>query len=127
MSEKKSFITESQKAKSQLYHKGHYYRIKSYANGKFNWRCTTSHCPGSCYTYGDTIGEEYDTWVVDSNHLETGDPIKLNKLEHRRKMKEKARFSNEQPRAIVCALNEDNEENDENLANSDGYDALRQK
>ena len=86
------FVTQSQKDKPQLFLNGYYFRINNYTGVKYNWRCTSKNCYGSCNTSGATVGQEYDVTIVNCDHNHAPDPIKLKKLEKRRKIKEKGKL-----------------------------------
>jgi hypothetical protein len=93
-------ITLSQKKAPQLYHGGYYYRLtKPNQSGNIKWRCTRRGCKGSCVTLSDTVGTCYNVQIKNDCHIDAPDPIKIEELEYRRKLKRKAeQCINEKPR-----------------------------
>ena len=80
---------------------------------------------GSCLTYGNNIGDSYEVTTINDSHNHAPDPIKLKHLEKRWKIKTKALNSNEPPRVIIAAF-ENEIQSKEGIVNSTSYDADRQ-
>jgi hypothetical protein len=120
-------ITLSQKKAPQLYHGGYYYRLtKPNQSGNIKWRCTRRGCKGSCVTLSDTVGTCYNVQIKNDCHINAPDPIKIEELEYRRKLKRKAeQCINEKPRSIITNINQTNI-SEEAIANSGSYNAYRQ-
>ena len=120
-------ITLSQKKAPQLYHGGYYYRLtKPNQSGNIKWRCTRKGCKGSCETLSDTVGTCYNVQIKNDCHVDAPDPIKIEELEHRRKLKQIAEHCiNEKPRSIITNINLSNI-SEEAIAISGSYNAYRQ-
>ncbi|CAF1116019.1 unnamed protein product [Brachionus calyciflorus] len=98
-SNEKAFVTWSQK-KAQLYH---------LAYG---------------YSFSDKVGESCDFFIVNDEHIEQPDTVKIQNLERRRLLKEKAANSDDKPRKIISLLESPHDERV--LINLPSYDADRQ-
>ncbi|CAF0998609.1 unnamed protein product [Brachionus calyciflorus] len=122
------FVTLSQKMAPQLAHEGYFYRVNGKPNnGVFKWRCarTDLKCKGSCSTKGNTIGSNYEVTLINANHNHASNPTLLTNKERRRKIKEKATYSESKTRKILSQLCEELNSKEE-IANSPSYEADRQ-
>ncbi|RNA32615.1 hypothetical protein BpHYR1_008468, partial [Brachionus plicatilis] len=75
---------------ARLAHHRDAYQINNKQQNKFSWRCIERNCKAAGYTYTDKIGEECDFYITFEDHLDVPDVAKIELLERRRAIKERA-------------------------------------